>query len=46
MAAQKGGARFETADRCGEGVGRIGLIKANVFAAAFEKGLKKIGRSA
>ena len=46
MAAQKGGARFETADRCGEEIGRILLIKTKVFAATFEKSLKKIGRSA
>jgi len=46
MAAQKGGARFETADRCGEEIGRILLIKTKVFGAAFLKGLRKVGRRA
>jgi len=45
MAAQKGGARFETTEKCGEEVGRILLIKTNVFGAAFLKGLRKVGKS-
>jgi hypothetical protein len=46
MAAQTGGARFETAERWGEEAERIRLIKNKVFAGAFEKCVKIIGRSA